>query len=856
MKTKTILKSLFVLGALFLSGSNINNTHFAKASSEDLSTLVNKYYNSGIYTKKSNIYVNESVKEEVAQYFHGSVALDRTTYYNGNQLLMGDFDGGFTTINSGYGTDENGNLTHFRIDENKQKVNEKFAANKEHKNWDDISKDGMEGFYVTLNDMLGEDYFASWTNGEYHVTENNDLVYDFLAFTAPCLTDVALTTNYFTITKLTISEESLRNVEDYLSLKIYVASGDSGKLSNNDLILSEARIYLDNRAFDEETLKPTYNVWDGTVASSIENGTGTETDPYLISTSSELAFVAQKANEGDSNYLSAYYKQISHLDLNKINWTPISTTSPFKGFFDGNGKSIIGLSVNQEGQNAGLFALTNNATIKNIDVTGNVVGGNQCNAILVARGAATTLSNCISRGSVTGTGLYSSGIMSIVNPVTGTKTIIDNCVNYANIKCDNSGAAGISAYLNSAVTEIKNCKNYGNISYASHYVGGIVGRALKAEGSFIENCYNYGDISQHDTTTSVTTVAGVIGDTAIKVKNCYNYYKSTINGYSINAGTALLYPTTAGGNTSKKGAICGLLRAASSCSSDAGFVDCGICDKDGNVVFSGDVNLWNASVATSIASGTGTETDPYLISSGAELAFVAQQVKANDTSYKTAYYKLTSNINLNNAAWSGIGYSNTVAFQGHFDGNGKAIIGLKQSTAGATGLFTHIADAYIDNLTVIGNVSSSGANNGLLVGRAQPSTITNCTTLGTVTNTSQYAGAITATINAYASGVTGTQTKMIIENCTNYADITGVKRIGALTSSQNKAVPTDFINCVNYGTITGTGTEIGGLVGILNSTGTMKDCVNYGQFNAPTAATNNPLVGNNGGTITNCYDYQ
>ena len=598
-----------------------------------------------------------------------------------------------------------------------------------------------------------------------------------------------------------------------------------------------------------------WNTWDGTKATSIALGSGTETDPYIISTSSELAFVAQKTNEGDSSYLNAYYKQMSNLDLNNINWTPIASTSPFKGVFDGNGLSIIGLSINQTGDNAALFAVVNNATIKNLNVTGTVVGGGQCNAILVAKGAAATLSNCISRGSVTGTGLYSSGIMSIVNHVDNTKTIIDNCVNYANIKCSNSGTAGISAYLNGAVTEIKNCKNYGNISYASHYVGGIVGRALKAEGSFIENCYNYGDISQYDTTTSVTTVAGVIGDTAIKVKNCYNYYKSTINGYSINAGTALLYPTTAGGNTNKKGAICGLLRAANVCSSDAGFVDCGICDKDGNVVFSGDVNLWDASVATSIASGTGTETDPYLINTGAELAFMAQQVKANDASYKTAYYKLNSNIHLNNKTWTSIGTSNTIAFQGHFDGNGKAIIGLKQNTAAVTGLFGHIADAYISNLTVIGDVTCSGANNGLLVGRAQPSTITNCTTLGTVTNTSQYAGAITATINAYASGVTGSQTKMIIENCTNYADITGVKRIGSLTSSQNNAVPTDFINCVNYGTITGTGSEIGGLVGILSSTGTMKDCTNYGQFNAPTAATNNPLVGNNGGTVTNCHDY-
>ena len=89
MKTKAILKSLFVLGALFLSGSKLtNNTHYAKAENEDMSTLVSKYYNEGIYTKKSNIYVNNETTNEITQYFHGKVALDRTTYYNGNQLYI------------------------------------------------------------------------------------------------------------------------------------------------------------------------------------------------------------------------------------------------------------------------------------------------------------------------------------------------------------------------------------------------------------------------------------------------------------------------------------------------------------------------------------------------------------------------------------------------------------------------------------------------------------------------------------------------------------------------------------------------------------------------------------------------
>ena len=126
-------------------------------TAEQVNSLVNSYYNNGIYTKKSNINISEETKFDLSSVFHGSVKLDRTTYYYGNELLMVDFDGSYDGYNSGYGTDENGNLTHFKVDKNGDKIGTpSFAADKSHTNWNDKSKDGMEGFYVTLNDMLEE----------------------------------------------------------------------------------------------------------------------------------------------------------------------------------------------------------------------------------------------------------------------------------------------------------------------------------------------------------------------------------------------------------------------------------------------------------------------------------------------------------------------------------------------------------------------------------------------------------------------------------------------------------------------------------------------------------------------------
>ncbi len=40
------------------------------------------------------------------------------------------------------------------------------------------------------------------------------------------------------------------------------------------------------------------DVWDGTVATEFAGGTGTESDPYLIETGAQLAYLAQQTNQG------------------------------------------------------------------------------------------------------------------------------------------------------------------------------------------------------------------------------------------------------------------------------------------------------------------------------------------------------------------------------------------------------------------------------------------------------------------------------------------------------------------------------------------------------------------------------
>ena len=56
--------------------------------------------------------------------------------------------------------------------------------------------------------------------------------------------------------------------------------------------------------------------------------------------------------------------------------------------------------------------------------------------------------------------------------------------------------------------------------------------------------------------------------------------------------------------------------------------------------------IWDGSIAAGFAGGSGTEDDPYLISNGPELAYLAQQVNSGNR-YENVHFKLTNDIYLN-----------------------------------------------------------------------------------------------------------------------------------------------------------------------------------------------------------------
>ena len=239
------------------------------------------------------------------------------------------------------------------------------------------------------------------------------------------------------------------------------------------------------------------------------DGFGIKTNPYLIEDVEDLKLLAKKVN-GGTTYEKTYFKQTADIDLNNEPWTPIGTVivinngkdaRPFKGTFDGDGYKITNLKVTGNSNNAGLFGYTQDATIKNCNVTGEVSGSSDVGGIVGNADGKTQILSCSFRGDVTGEDSYIGGIAG------SARGTIKNCYALADVTASFVDAGGIAGYAYHVT--IENCYYSGNVS-AGNDAGGIAGFA---SGSTIKNC-----VSLAKSVTGSENVNRILGDVS-KVEN-------------------------------------------------------------------------------------------------------------------------------------------------------------------------------------------------------------------------------------------------------------------------------------------------------------------------------------------------
>lgn len=140
--------------------------------------------------------------------------------------------------------------------------------------------------------------------------------------------------------------------------------------------------------------------WDGTAAAGFESGTGDSSDPYIIKTAEQLAFLAKQVNGGET-YQGKYFQLEADLDLSGSEWTPIGTeTVPFSGKFSGNGHVLTNVKISAAGDYIGLFGY-NTGTITYVGIESGEISGGNCTGSICGLNAG-TITGCYNNAPVTG----------------------------------------------------------------------------------------------------------------------------------------------------------------------------------------------------------------------------------------------------------------------------------------------------------------------------------------------------------------------------------------------------------------------------------------------------------------------
>lgn len=456
----------------------------------------------------------------------------------------------------------------------------------------------------------------------------------------------------------------------------------------------------------------------------LNEGNGTENDPYNIWTVEDLFNMADVINTGDNASQDVYYMLKRDLDLNGEEWNPIgygfsasgNYVRAFQGYFDGNGKSISNFVIKDNDYEtpigdelyAGLFGYCYNATVKSLNLFGFTVDYYFAETIDTA---------------------YIGGISGIANNVEIIScnvqpddiTIgVGNKIYFGGIFGYGSGSTIKDTYVEMSADITATAFVYG---------GGYIGSA--ANNSLINNCAFAGSVSGTTTGTVALSTNGVFNGGIIGLNN-----NSTVSDTSVIAYVSGITAT----NSARVGGISGegYSAGAIKCSFE-GVVFAGSASSTATAggIHGRHTNLSGqpfSSIAYSYSIGeVTTETVSNFAYAGGLTGYATGYTAATHehtiiSSYSTSTITATST---DNRAYAGglAGYSLTGIKDCYATGSVSA---TGVSTISAGGIAGHSATAKIYNCFATGNVSAinntgnSGVVAGGIIGVNNSSMLVNC----------------------------------------------------------------------------------------------------------------------------------
>ena len=271
---------------------------------------------------------------------------------------------------------------------------------------------------------------------------------------------------------------------------------------------------------------------EGSTMPAYSGGSGTQDDPWVISSVEDLQTLASTINDGKAaefdadctdtgdgilgNYHGYYFKQKTDLDLSSIgNWDPIGYSGDskcyFAGHYDGGGHIIS--NAKSTGKNdkdgfatAGIFGWVEFGSVENLHVE---------NANFVA----------------TGQGNYSfvGGVAAVAFAASIENCTVKNSALESKREYNNNCAGGVAGYSTGAT--FKNCASVSNNIQSMAYGGGFVGENdddNDVGNSTYTDCYAVNcSVAAKTADTNGTSYAGsfigmIVAD-KVALTNCYAY---------------------------------------------------------------------------------------------------------------------------------------------------------------------------------------------------------------------------------------------------------------------------------------------------------------------------------------------
>ncbi len=553
--------------------------------------------------------------------------------------------------------------------------------------------------------------------------------------------------------------------------------------------------------------------WEGTGAPAIPSpapvplvGSGTEGDPYRVGTTAEFALLNSHVG-----LLSAHILLTADLDWAGEALHPIRDLGPFTGVFDGDDHVIGNGTIAQPNSHyVGLFGVLSPAgEIRNLGVEGVAVIGDDYVGGLLGSNDHGTVTGCYATGAVTGQnavgglvghndagtvmGCYATGTVQGGSQAGGL--VGHNDIDGVVTSCFATGGVSGGGYVGGLVGRggqitggcaVTGCYATGTVQGTGDFVAGLIGKCF--DQTLITSCY----------TTSIiycpgSEVGGALGNSESEVRVTSTFWDVDLSGQFGSAGG--------------KGISNSQMQRVRTFQ-NAGWGAYGWAMTEGDYPRLS----WEGTGAPAIPapeaiplSGSGTEGDPYLVTTAQEFTSLSWHIGFLD-----AHSLLTTDVDCAGLAVHPIG--DLGVFSGVFRGGQHIAKNVTIENLGNwfVGVFSRIgASAEISEFAVE-DASVTGRNYvGILVGCSDGGTIAYCHSSGAVSG------------SVYVGGLVG------------YKE-------GSLT------------NCYAASSVTGTWTHsrTGGLVG--GDMGSIADCFATGQVNGNNATGG--LVGSKtGGSVARSY---